>query len=115
QRELGRIQAELRKLAEKQDWARGSRAGRQEVAKQEILDDEDQKRQARAAQAVLNKLKALDGEWISASALRRAVRKNHREFVPDALEDLVNTGQAESQEIEHSGQTGTRYRYVGAG
>jgi 5S rRNA maturation endonuclease (ribonuclease M5) len=99
------VQRVLANEAAKKNLARGHAEAQRSAV---VEEHRDERRIVAAAQAAKQRL-AGDGE-LSANELRRRLWKNHRDYLPAALDRLVAAGEVEAESIEHHGQSGMRYR-----
>lgn len=101
------VQAELRRSAAEANKARGKADAAREMAKAETVEAEAAQRAGRGVRGALGKR---SGEWMTGAELRRAVSKNLRPYLDDALEHLESAGSIEAEEFEYRNQPGRRYR-----
>jgi hypothetical protein len=90
--------------AKRRNVARGEAEAQRQVIVSTVVEDE-------AVQRVCQKLlRKLTSEWVKGSELRRWVTSKDRQYLDEATERLLGTGQIESETVEYKGQTGVRYR-----
>lgn len=99
---------ELTRRSAQENERRAVARGRADVITSETVDEAKEKR---AGQAIMRRLERANGDgWITAGALRRALRSTVREAFESAVEHLLATGQIEAREREYQGAVTAEYR-----
>jgi hypothetical protein len=103
------VVAVLATEARRANVARAKAEGERSVVAADVVADAIT---ARAARWIVARLQR-EREGMFRAELRRAAESRNRRHVDDALEALVALGQVAAEHVDHHGQVGTRYRYVG--
>ena len=100
------VVAELRRKEHEVETARALSAGRSDVIRGRVADDEGLQK---ACGAILRKLQR-ERDWVPGKTARQAVPYKYREHFDDAVDKLTETGQIEVEQVSYRDQKGIRLR-----